>query len=138
MENVLFQFVNSSGTTFFTSTGKPLFASIGHIRKLYDDELTRPEEPGFLYKLRRETHLNPTTFDRQKVKPAVQLLSDSVATGLRARYKDIPWTDATIDFVAFFDKLFDMLNSSARRGLKPQRRALQNETQLMVTRSFLL
>jgi hypothetical protein len=130
---VILQFVNSTGTPWFNSTGDHLFASAGHIRKLYDLEVSKPEEPGFLYKLRRYTHLSPTVYDKLKVRFAAQLLSDSVATGLRARYREIPWTDVTIEFVTFFDKLFDMLNSSARLGLKPQRRALQNEKQLMVT-----
>lgn len=59
-------------------------------------------------------HIEPTNFERMKVKLATQIMSASVAAGMRTQLqlKELPpEAKLTIEIIDKFDKLFDMLNS---------------------------
>lgn len=60
-------------------------------------------------------HISPTTFEKMRVKFATQILSASVAAGLRCLRDEgkLPCdVNFTIEFIDKMDKLFDILNSS--------------------------
>jgi hypothetical protein len=62
-----------------------------------------------------KSHLQPTNFEKMRVKFATQVLSASVAAGLETYILlgSLPQKAiGTKDFVARFDKLFDLFNSS--------------------------
>ena len=89
--------------------------SFEHIRKLYyikqDDTL---EIAGRL----TDKHVNLNTFSKMKVNYAVQALSQSVASGIRAVVllsNKLPKEAVyTADFCQFFNDLFDIFNSQGK------------------------
>ncbi|XP_064475297.1 uncharacterized protein LOC135389170 [Ornithodoros turicata] len=63
-----------------------------------------------------ENHINPTVFNRMRVKFATQVLSDSVSAGIAVLIvvgEMPPAAAATSDFLQQMDILFDTLNSSS-------------------------
>lgn len=66
-----------------------------------------------------DSHLNPSNFEKMKVRFAAQVFSSTVAAGLSLyiRFGAIPAeAAATAEFVERIDKLFDILNSSKIKG----------------------
>ncbi|EZA62148.1 THAP domain-containing protein, partial [Ooceraea biroi] len=66
-------------------------------------------------------HMEPTSFQKMKVKYAVQIFSSRVAAGMCTQMSSgfLPsQAVGTIDFINHFDKLFDILNSSALNNPK--------------------
>lgn len=62
-----------------------------------------------------KNHIEPTSFQKMKVKYAVQIFSNRVAAGMCTQMSSgfLPSAAVgTIDFIDHFDKLFDILNSS--------------------------
>lgn len=62
-----------------------------------------------------KNHIEPTSFQKMKVKYAVQVFSNRVAAGMCTQMSSGFLPSAaigTIDFVDHFDKLFDILNFS--------------------------
>jgi len=63
-----------------------------------------------------KNHIEPTSFQKMKVKYAVQILSNRVAAGMCTQMSSGFLSSeavGTIDFIDHFDKLFDILNSLA-------------------------
>lgn len=83
-----------------------------YIVTLYNYEKDQPYR--LAYKL-TDTHIQPSGFDRMKVKYAVQILSATVAAALKTLYSlNILSADVlpTIEFIEKFDCLFHIFNSS--------------------------
>ncbi len=98
--------------------GQPLQATIGNIFRLWTLEDQRSEFGLKLaFHLKKQTHLGPNNFVKQRVKYAVQLLSNTTRLGLLAKVSS---SEATQAFCELFDKLFDVLNSHSKYD-KPSR-----------------
>lgn len=75
-----------------------------------------------------DCHINPTNFNKMKVKYAAQVFSASVVAGmsLYIRFGALPAEAVTTaEFVERIDKLFDLLNSSRTSGTKIYNRAFK-------------
>ena len=100
--------------------GEELQATVRHVWMLYRQEnLPGQHALKLAYKVKRDSHLAPNPWLRQRVKFAVQLMSQSVAMALRVR--QIAGSQATEALFSFFDECFDLLNAS-RFGDKPTRK----------------
>lgn len=68
-----------------------------------------------------ESHINPTGFEKMKVKLATQVFSATVSAGMNlyVRFGSLPAEAfATAEFIDRMDKLFDLLNSSNTTAAK--------------------
>lgn len=79
-----------------------------------------------------DSHINPNNFEKMKVKYAAQILSHSVSAAINT-YVTLGSLSAaaifTADFVAKFDKLFDILNSSKLYSSNPNKQAYTNTSE---------
>ncbi|CAH2100820.1 unnamed protein product [Euphydryas editha] len=68
-----------------------------------------------------DAHIHPNSFQKQKVRLAVQVFSNSVVAALK-NYESsgsLQLTNGTIDFIETMNNLFDLLNSNNIDSLKP-------------------
>lgn len=94
-----------------------------YIVTLYNYNKNQPNR--LAYKL-TDTHVQPSGFDRMKVKYAVQILSATVAAALKTLYvlKILSVNAlAIIELIEKFDSLFDMFNSSTVTDKKSHKQA---------------
>ncbi|CAG4992503.1 unnamed protein product [Colias eurytheme] len=102
-------------------------AKFEHIVKFY--ELDHVKTFKQAYKL-TNSHINPTTLERMKVRYATQLLSRTVACGI-STYIDFNVLDEsakdTVEFIQKMNDLFDALNSSTFRDHYPYKNAYSGE-----------
>lgn len=78
-----------------------------------------------------KSHIDPTNFERMKVKYATQVMSATVAAGLETYISlgrlPIEAMD-TVEFISKFDKLFDMFNSSKISTPKKHNKAFTGDS----------
>lgn len=99
-----------------------------YIKAFYDNDKNFPIRAA--HKL-TESHINPSNFEKMKVKLATQIFSHSVYVGMTCyiRFGYLPAEAAeTADFVERIDKLFDILNSSQTSSSKKYNAAFKGET----------
>lgn len=102
-----------------------------YIKAFYDNDKNFPIRSA--HKL-TESHINPSNFEKMKVKLATQIFSHSVYVGMTCyiRFGYLPAEAAeTADFVERTDKLFDILNSSQTSSSKKYNAAFKGETYLI-------
>lgn len=108
-------------------------ASWAHIVKFYNrDSKQRIKLAPNLSKY----HLQPNNFQRMKVKYAVQIFSNRVAAGMFSQMScGVLSSEAvdTIDLIDYFNKLFDILNSSAEHNPKEYGQIYNGSKKLVVT-----
>lgn len=78
-----------------------------------------------------KSHLEPTNFEKMKVKLATQVISNTVAASLETyvHLKELPETAmATVELIAKFDKLFDIFNSSTLSSPKKFNNPFKGDT----------
>lgn len=75
-----------------------------------------------------DSHLSPNNFQKQKVRLATQVLSNSVKAAVETYTKEgtLNPHDGTVDFIDTMNKLFDLLNSSNLFSPNPYNKPYEN------------
>lgn len=92
-----------------------------------------------------KSHIDPTKFERMRVKYATQVLSATVAAGMETYvslgYQLDETARGTVEVISRFDKLFDIVNSSKVFTSKPFNKAFKGQEEYLAflddTRNFL-
>lgn len=124
--------IKSARTTFMDHSMESLDGKVSGeiIRKCYNkDKMTTTKT----FPKLTDAHLYYDTFQKMRVNLAVQLLSESVASGLESMTsvgvlkQDDKVVKATIGFVRNFNVLFDLLNASSVDDPNPNKQGLSSK-----------